>query len=73
MKPFFIEILSFWYWADKLGREILGHLAYFRLNYQHSFCCSEFRDDVFHYSTIISTKIKPLYPTPKYLFGPQRI
>ena len=24
---------------------------------------------VFHYSTIISKKNKPLYPHPKYLFG----
>jgi hypothetical protein len=27
MKPFFVEIQNFWDWADKLGRQILGHLG----------------------------------------------
>jgi hypothetical protein len=34
MKPFFIEF-------QNLGRQILGHLGYFRPNYQHLFWYSE--------------------------------
>ena len=41
----------------------------FRLNYQHPFWYCESLVHVFHYSTIVSTKTKPLYPHPKYLFG----
>ena len=33
MKPFFIEMENFLAWTDILGRQILGHLGYFRLNY----------------------------------------
>ena len=63
MKPFFIEI--FLAWADKLGRQILGHLGFLR----HPFWYSGSLVHIFHYSTIVSTKTKPLYPHPKYLFG----
>ena len=56
MKLFFIEIQNFCAWADKLSRWILGHLEYFRPNYQHSFWYSESLVHVFHYSTFISTK-----------------
>ena len=42
MKHFTIEIPNFWAWADKLSREILGHLRYFPPNYQHPFWYSEF-------------------------------
>ena len=66
VKPFFIEIQKFWAWADKLGRQILGHLGYFRPSYQYLFWYSESLVYVFHYSTIISTqKTKPLYPHPQ--------
>ena len=44
-------------WADKLGRQILGHLGYFRPNYQQPLWYSEFLVHAFHYSTIISTKV----------------
>ena len=37
MKPLFIEIQNFWAWANKMGRKILGHLGYFRPNYQQPF------------------------------------
>ena len=33
MKPFLIEIQNFWAWTNL----ILGHLGYFRPNYQHPF------------------------------------
>ena len=45
---------NFWAWTDKLGRYFLGSFG---------------QVQVFHYSTIIFTKTKPLYPHPKYLFG----
>ena len=47
----------------------MGHLGYFRPNYQHPFWYSESLVHVFQKSTIISTKTKPLYPHPKYFFG----
>ena len=54
----------------ELLADILGHLGYFWPDYQHPFCYCKFLVHVYHYSTIISTKkTKPLYPTPKYLFG----
>ena len=56
MKPFFIEVQTFWAWADKLGEQILRHLRYFPSSYQHPFWYSESLVHVFHYSTIISTK-----------------
>jgi hypothetical protein len=60
MKPFFIEIQNFWSWADKFWGiwGIFGQTI-----------SSESLVHVFHYSSIISTKTKPLYPHPKYLFG----
>ena len=58
---FFIEIPKFWAWADKFGRNVLGHLGYFRMNYQHPIWYSESFVHIFHYST--------LYPHPKDFFG----
>ena len=60
-EAFFIEIQNFGVWADKLGRLIMGHLGYFLPNYQHYFWYSESLVHVFHYSTIILQKTKPLY------------
>ena len=53
------------FWTDFF----LRHLGYFRPDYQLPFWNCEFLVHVFHYSIIISKKTKPLYPTPKYLFG----
>ena len=56
IKPFFIKVPNFWAWADNLGRQVLGHLRYFRLIYQRPFWYCESLVHVFHQSTIISTK-----------------
>ena len=40
-----------------LGRQILGHMGYFRLNYQHPFWYSDSLVHAFNYSTIISIHI----------------
>ena len=52
-------------WADK----VWGIWGIFQKLYQHPFWYCESLVHVFHQSTIISTKTKPLYPNPKYLFG----
>ena len=76
MKPFFIKIPNFWTLADKLGRKILLHLAYFWQKYQHPFWYSQ---SLVHIQPLFVQKTKPLYPHPNiYLglgfeFGPQRI
>ena len=52
-------IEAFFHWNPELvgfGRQILGHLMYFRPNYHHPFWYSECIVHVFHCSTIISTK-----------------
>ena len=36
-ESFFSKIRNFWAWADKLGRNFLRNLGYFRPNYQHYF------------------------------------
>ena len=48
MQLFFIEIPNFWTWADNMGRQIWGHLGYFRPIYQHPFWYCESLVNVFH-------------------------
>ena len=50
-----------WGLGRQIGQIILGHLGYFRLNYQYPFWYSESLIHVFHYSTIISIKKLSLY------------
>ena len=73
-RELFSKISNFWAWADILGWNFLRHLGYFRPDYQHENGCT-------HFCTVSSLsmfsiiqplflqKTKPLYPTPKYLFG----
>ena len=65
LSELFSKISNFWAWADILGWNILRHLRYFWPDYQHPFwyCESIFSIRYFY------KKSKPLYPTPKYLFG----
>jgi hypothetical protein len=80
-KPFFIEIPHFWAWADKLVREILGHLDYFRRDYQHPFWYSEFLDcpyfpifnHYFYKKLSLYIHIPNIYLGLEFEFGPQRI
>ena len=66
---FVSKISNFWAWADTLGWIFLRHLGYFRPDYLHPFWYSDFLVHVFHIQPLFLQKIKPLYPTPKYLFG----
>ena len=47
-RVFFSKIPNFWAWADKFGRNILGHLGYFLPIYQHLFWYCESLVHVFH-------------------------
>ena len=73
MKPFFIEIQSFWARADKLGRYILGHFRHFWANYQHPFWCSESLAHYFYKKLGLYIYIPNIYFGSGFEFGPQRI
>ena len=62
-KPFFIEIQNFWAWADKYKLcAVLGTLDQtISTHFQGSFWYSDSLVHVFHYSTIIFTKILSFY------------
>jgi hypothetical protein len=68
MKPFFIEIPTFWAWADNFWG-IWGIFEQFIST--HFGTVSMFSNN----EALCLQKTKPLYPNPKYLFGigPQRI
>ena len=55
-ESFFSKIWNFWAWADILGGKFLRHFGYFWTISTHfsTYCTSV---HVFHYSTIISTKL----------------
>ena len=57
--------------ADELGRYILGHMGYFRLNYQHPLYFGTV-NPLFMFTLIqpiFLQKTKPLLPHSKYLYG----
>ena len=77
-ESFFSKTSNLWAWADILGWNFLGHLGYFRPDYQHPFWYCEFLFHVFHYfNHYFYKKTEPLHPTiylgVGFEFGPQRI
>ena len=68
-RAFFQKSRTFGLGQTSWAEMFLRHLGYFWSDYQYPFWYCDILVKVFHYSTIISTKTKPLYPTPNYLFG----
>ena len=65
MKPFLIEIQNFWAWADKLGKQILWHLGYFRFSIIQPLFLQKTKP--------FYIQIPNIYLGLVFEFGPQRI
>ena len=68
MKPFFIEILNFWAWADKFW-SICGIWCFFGQFINTHFGTVSPLSMFFINQPLFLQKSKPLYQNPKYLFG----
>ena len=66
MKPFSIETFGL---GRQFGQINSWAFGVFSANLLAAILAHESLVHVFHYSSIISTKTKPLYPHRKYLFG----
>ena len=63
-ESFFSKISNFWAWADILGWNFWGHFGR-TINTHFGTVSSLFSI----FQSLFLQKIKPLYPSPKYLFG----